>query len=339
MDDNLINIHDDGIGIDPTVVPEIDSLDSNNHKLPKKAQKKEIKPSDILKKVLFTIVVLALMAGVSYGVYYYLSLGRKKANMVQLSDLEIYTGEILPSSILEYGKFNNVDVATCALDISQVDNSKAGTYKYFVKCGENKYEATVLVAEKIEIHLATNIKYQLSTETISPENFVSTENAYNYLLVDGTKMYEAGLNNVEIKVKNDIDQEIIINGLLYIVDQVPTTLLVCTKEIDQFNEYVLSVKEYFAINNEGNNMNISLKGYVHKYNDEKKYNKVKNTIQNGKIKIDSHEGFAIVDDINHVIEIVNIMNADELPADLESNYMKIGSYYRNDLGYSCSIKK
>ena len=83
--------NDDGIGIDPTMMPVIESLDvlpaetkpeekANGKKNKKKKGKlptpnPDKKPRDLIKKILFTVVVLLLMAGVSFGVYYYLSLG------------------------------------------------------------------------------------------------------------------------------------------------------------------------------------------------------------------------------------------------------------------------
>ena len=81
---NYFQANDDGIGIDPTMVSVIETLDVlPKEEIPNKPKNKgrsktpnpDKKPGDLLKKILFTIVILALMAGVSFGVYYYLSLG------------------------------------------------------------------------------------------------------------------------------------------------------------------------------------------------------------------------------------------------------------------------
>ena len=86
MNENgYLNSNGDNIGIDPSVVPVIESLDftpgetyteNKTVKKVKTNKSNDDKGPSLIKKILFTLVVLALMAGVAFGVYYYLSLGR-----------------------------------------------------------------------------------------------------------------------------------------------------------------------------------------------------------------------------------------------------------------------
>ena len=68
-----------------------------------------------------------------------------------LKEITIYVGEAIPSDKRTYIKesisdeiFNNI-----ILDLSQVDNSKQNSYKYFITYKNTKYEGTINVRDKI----------------------------------------------------------------------------------------------------------------------------------------------------------------------------------------------
>lgn len=338
----FINIKDDDIGIDPTVMQKVDSLDvipSNNRN--KKKLEKGNNNSSIIKKILFTIVVLALMAVVAYGVYYYLSLGRKTSKAVVLENQEIYVGQSLPSSILEYGDFSKVDISKCTLDVLDVNTNEVGTYNYSVMCGEVKYSAKVTVIEKKVFNLATKIVYKNINENITAEEFIESEEGYTYSLVDDKSDYEIGLHPIKIKVRNIEGQETEVTGLLYVLEKSPDFYLTCDSNEITEDIYATKIIDRFVFDDFGSGIGNMVRRYRFTYRDEMDYERTKNKIKDGKISLDGKSGYVLIDNVNFNIDVINLKSLEEINTEynstLENAYRQINNYYRRTLKYSCSI--
>lgn len=88
----MINVKNE-IGTDPTMVDVIETLDvpvPEKKIEPKNENKqnnndKNQKKGSFIKNLLFIILVLALMGGVAFGVYYYLRLAKNNENNVNVT--------------------------------------------------------------------------------------------------------------------------------------------------------------------------------------------------------------------------------------------------------------
>ena len=355
--------NDDGIGIDPTLMPVIESLDvlpSDKKEEDKNAKKTKVKkksttpnpdkkPGDLLKKIIFTIVVIALMAGVAFGVYYYLSLGSNtpSKSKFSLQNRFIYVGDTLPTNVMEYGDFSTVDVSECSIDIDEVDVNKVGTYDYAIVCGKAKYTAKVIVSERISFEVEAKAVYKKVNDSIKPEDFIDTkEDGYSFSFTDentvkGYLESAGGPYAVNINVKKDDGNETVVNSLLYVTNQSVNMYLTCNSSKQSGDIYAYTITDKIAFDSSRNNLGISLRSYNYVFETQAEYELIKSTITDGKIKIDEHEGFALIDNVNHKIKVysllTNEMLNDEFGDTFSTSYNDINSYYRNTKKYSCSI--
>ena len=360
MDNNTLEIKDDSIGTDPTIVQTIDSLDFEpGAQNEKKKKRKKIKdnnymPSDskkkaksIIRKVIFTIIVLALMAGVSYGVYYYLSLGTGKNSHIKakftLNDKTIYVGEELSSNVMDYGDFSTVDISECKLDTKNVDNTMEGTYNYAVTCGKAKYTANIIVITRTKFNVEPTFLYKEVNSEISINDFIKSEEDYEYSFVDENVVNEnmqsaGGPYSIGINVKNENGEETVVYAVLYVLASKPFMSLTCKSPV-QNDSYTIIDK--ISFNNSKTDMKISTRTYNYEFTNENDYYNYLLQIDNGQISIDNNSGLAITDNVHNTLKIVTVLSNEVLTKEygrtFPTNYSEINSYYRNTKKYSCSI--
>ena len=152
------------IGTDPTMVDVIETLDvpvpekkiePKNENKQNNNDKKPEKKGSFIKNLLFIILVLALMGGVAFGVYYYLRLAKNNENNVNvkpafnLNKMQINEGDEVPQSLSEYGDFSKIDISNCKLDTSEVKNNVPGNYTYYVMCNGSKYSESFVVKKDL----------------------------------------------------------------------------------------------------------------------------------------------------------------------------------------------
>lgn len=89
------------------------------------------------KKNIALIVILILV--VLFGIGLYLFLKYAKESMIK--DKTVKLNSTLSTNIDDYMK----NTKNCSLDITGVDTTKKGKYKYYVRCKRKTYEATIEV--------------------------------------------------------------------------------------------------------------------------------------------------------------------------------------------------
>ena len=355
MTNDMQAVQDDSIGTDPTIVQTIDSLDfepTASKSKKKKSKKKSTTPNpdkkqhSILKKIVFTIVILGLMAGVAFGVYYYLSLGTGKNTPSKakftLDDKTIYVGENLSNNIMDYGNFNTVDISNCKLDIENVNTEESGQYKYSVTCNNEKVTANISVIERQKFNLETLFIYKEVNTDITINDFIKSNEDYTYYFTDETALNEymqtpGGPYSIGINVKSESGNETIIYAALYVLPSKPLMYLTCTSSMQ--NNYTIIDK--IAFNTSKNNMNISTRTYSYEFTNENDYYNYLNTIDNGKINIDNHEGIVIMNNNTNTLKVITTLTneilSNEYGSSFPNTYSEISSYYRNAKKYSCTI--
>lgn len=355
--------NDDGIGMDPTMMPVIESLDveppskDEDPKGKKKAKPKkkksttpnpDKKPGDLLKKIMFTVVVLLLMAGVSFGVYYYLSLGRHGGKgKFTLNDKVIFVGDPLPTSVMDYGDFSTVDVTECKINVDDVNINEAGEYDYSIVCGKAKYSAKIIVQEKIYFDIATKVVYKTLGETAVVKEFIETEREdYTFAFVNEAEVTNAlattgGPHVIEIKVINENGEETIVNGLLYVQTEDAMMFLTCDSGEQSGDTYDYIITDKIAFNHERNNMGDSLRSYKYTIPSAGDYELLKSQITSGELTIGDQTGYALINNLTNQITLVSVLTNETLNEEygqpMPSAYNDINSYYRNTKKYSCSI--
>ena len=93
--------------------------------------------NDEKKKNVALIVILVLVVLFGAGLYLFL----KYAKESMIKDKTVKLNSNLSTNIDDYMKHTK----NCALDITGVDTTKKGKYKYYVRCKKKNYEAIIEV--------------------------------------------------------------------------------------------------------------------------------------------------------------------------------------------------
>jgi len=348
--------NDKNIGIDPTTVNILETLDmesdaENKEKRVLKAPKTpnpDKKKESVIGKIFFVIIILALMAGVAYGVFYYLNLGRKESFKAKYSivDKTIYVGDKVSKDIFDYGNFAQVDISSCALDVSKVDSSKAGEYNYNVICDGSKYTAKIIVKDRTNFLVTTNVLYKQVGDTIDINDFIKGKDNYTYEFENKDETINllgsaGGPHIVNIVVDNNQDEKIMVSSVLYVLASSPKFFLTCESNYVDTDNYSYRVIDKFAIGNAKNNMDKNLRIYEYVFSSQNDYLKALSTVSEGMITIDGKTGIALQDYEMLTIKVVQNLSKDILNEEygrtFPTQYNQIQNYYKETKKYSCSI--
>jgi len=352
------------IGTDPTMVDVIETLDvpvpekkiePKNENKQNNNDKKPEKNGSFIKNLLFIILVLALMGGVAFGVYYYLRLAKNNENNVNvtpafnLNKMQINEGDEVPQSLSEYGDFSKIDISNCKLDTSEVKNNVPGNYTYYVMCNGSKYSESFVVKSKDgsdepiaptvtkRLNVTTYFNYTIKGEQLNIERLISSDDNLTFSFKDKEKykedMYNIGLQKVEIKAVDLENNENTYYAFVYVINEEPKMKFKCVSPNN-------SLKDVILFNKNKENMNNSVRMYEYTYNDTE-YSNIIETINNGTIKINENEGNAILDYQNKKITILKDLPKETLDSEyggsFPTTYSEVSNYYRNSLKYTCSF--
>lgn len=352
------------IGTDPTMVDVIETLDvpvpekkiePKNENKQNNNDKKPEKKGSFIKNLLFIILVLALMGGVAFGVYYYLRLAKNNENNVNvtpafnLNKMQINEGDEVPQSLSEYGDFSKIDISNCKLDTSEVKNNVPGNYTYYVMCNGSKYSESFVVKYKDgsdepvtptvtkRLNVTTYFNYTIKGEQLNIERLISSDDNLTFEFANKEKykedMYNIGLQKVEIKAVDEENNENTYYAFVYVVNEEPKMKFKCVSPNN-------SLKDVILFNKNKENMNNSVRMYEYTYNDTE-YSNIIETINNGTIKINENEGNAILDYQNKKITILKDLPKETLDSEyggsFPTTYSEVSNYYRNSLKYTCSF--
>ena len=314
------------IGTDPTMVDVIETLDvpvpekkiePKNENKQNNNDKKPEKKGSFIKNLLFIILVLALMGGVAFGVYYYLRLAKNNENNVNvtpafnLNKMQINEGDEIPQSLSEYGDFSKIDISNCKLDTSEVKNNVPGNYTYYVMCNGSKYSESFVVKSKDgsdepiaptvtkRLNVTTYFNYTIKGEQLNIERLISSDDNLTFSFKDKEKykedMYNLGLQKVEIKAVDEENNENTYYAFVYVINEEPKMKFKCVSPNNSLIDEII-------FNKNKENMNNSVRMYEYTYNDTE-YSNIIETISNGTIKINDNEGNAILDYQNKILHV------------------------------------
>ena len=352
------------IGTDPPMVDVIETLDvpvpekkiePKNENKQNNNDKKPEKNGSFIKNLLFIILVLALMGGVAFGVYYYLRLAKNNENNVNvtpafnLNKMQINEGDEVPQSLSEYGDFSKIDISNCKLDTSEVKNNVPGNYTYYVMCNGSKYSESFVVKSKDgsdepvtptvtkRLNVTTYFNYTIKGEQLNIERLISSDDNLTFEFANKEKykedMYNIGLQKVEIKAVDLENNENTYYAFVYVINEEPKMKFKCVSPNNSLIDEII-------FNKNKENMNNSVRMYEYTYNDTE-YSNIIETINNGTIKINENEGNAILDYQNKKITILKDLPKETLDSEyggsFPTTYSEVSNYYRNSLKYTCSF--
>lgn len=353
------------IGTDPTMVDVIETLDvpvpekkiepKKENKRDNNNDKKPEKKGGFIKNLLFIILVLALMGGVAFGVYYYLRLARNNQNNVNvtpafnLNKMQINEGDEIPQSLSEYGDFSKIDISNCTLDTSEVKNNVPGNYTYYVMCNGSKYSESFVVKSKDgsdepntptvtkRLNVTTYFNYTIKGEQLNIERLISSDDNLTFEFANKEKykedMYNIGLQKVEIKAVDSENNENTYYAFVYVINEEPKMKFKCVSPNNSLIDEII-------FNKNKENMNNSVRMYEYTF-DETEYSNMIETVTNGTIKINENEGNAILDYTSKKITILKDLPTETLNSEyggtFPSTYSEVSNYYRNSLKYTCSF--
>lgn len=344
----------DEIGIDPTTVEIVDSLDSDSSNSKsgtsnnQGSNNKKDRIKALFTKILFALGILTLMGLVAFGIYFYLNLGKKKVDehpKFILDDKEIYIGTKLSDSLLDYGNFADIDISGCTLDTSGVDINKVGTYEYSMMCDGSKYTGKITVIDKYDFEVTANVMYKTSDDVLIASEFITGSEDYTYTIKDndvtnylyspgGPYYIELAIENEKEKTKGNV------SSVLYVTETSARSFLTCTSPIkggDNGENLNYRIVDTFAFDNFKNYLHVPSRIYTFENVPVEKYVELISNINNGKIELGSLNGYALRDDSNSLFRIVDEIDADTFESELEDvelTYDEIKKYYE-DKNYIC----
>ena len=203
------------------------------------------------KKILIIILIVILIAAIGFGVYYFLTSAKSSAaNSIITNDLKFELGQTLSQDINDYAKITGFKKENCTLDLSNVSTTRVSTYKYYVTCGNEKKEGTVIVDDTTVPQLVLNDLVVLPNAQIKPEDFVEQcIDASNCTLkFNGdyqTITKEVGEYDIEIEASDDFNNKTVLKTKLNVTLNAPVKYMTCTsKEKSLENDEVRFVDSY-----------------------------------------------------------------------------------------------
>lgn len=295
-----------------------------------------------MNKVLFIILIVALILGVAYGIYYFLSMNNAEES-VTLSSKEYDLYSEVSENINDYATFENVDSANCALDVTGVDSNVVGTYEYTITCGENVYTSSVEVSDNRDFIVETdNVVFFKGAEVIADDFILSStkDNVY-YSFVDDTELLTnltstGGPYSVSILAVDNLGNELIVEANYYVV----LAYLDAISDEYQSENYDASytITDRFYIGTGNVSMGISYRYYTYQF-DYDTYVSVKSEFDGG-YEFDNLAGILVFDDENYTLTIEVTLTDETLDieygSDFPEDYSSISTYYKNN-GYTISI--
>ena len=298
-------------------------------------------------KLLFILLIIVLIAGVAFGVYYFLSVSNNKVKLTT-NEITINLGETIPDDIASYAKVVRGNINKCSLNTSLVDTSKLGKYKVTITCGKDNYTTNVNVSDKEAPKVELNVVFKTVNTSVNIEDFVRScndpsncktsyvneETVNNYLLTAG------GPYKVEIQAADDSQNKKTYTTDLYVTSEDVFLFLDCSTNEEALTSYKAKkvTSDIFPISR--NNfafLQVARRDYIYTFETEEEYKKAIGNRDN-EITFDNITGSAIYDDANLKLIISTDLSLEKLNSEnngaFPTNYSDIQRLYAEKEGYA-----
>lgn len=233
------------LDVGPT--PSIEPMQDNFGAVPvppvfENENKKEKKDN---KKIIYILLIVVLIAGVGFGIYYFLTAAKTTATTggIVTKDLKLELGNALSENIDDYATISGYNKNECKIDTKNISLTKVGAYKFYVTCGEQVVEGTAIVDDTTNPEVITNEVIVFPNATITIEDFIEScvdASQCTYKFVDENEVTTAlktiGEHDIKILVSDEYNNESTISAKLVVSNDAPVKYLTCTGESEDVDD-------------------------------------------------------------------------------------------------------
>ena len=313
---------------------------------PQNNDNKKKKP---MNKILFIILIIALIGAVAYGVYYFLSVSNNTVKLTPKT-VSIGVGETVPDDIKEYATITRGNASTCSVNTRNVDTSTVGEYEVTITCGKNTYKAKVVVSDKTAPVVEVNMVFKTINTTVRVEDFIKSCNDPSNCktsFADEAKVNEymtaaGGPYEVVIEAVDDAGNKADYTATLYVTSEDIFLFANFSSTEEILTEYKAKkvVNDIFAINRTLVFLNAARRDYKYTFENAADYNEIVKNKENT-ITFDGITGTATYDDNNLSLVISTDLSLDTLKSENNGNfptsYQEIQTIYKDTKGYTPSF--
>lgn len=220
------------------------------------------------KKLLFFLAIGILIAGVGVGIYYFLSMAKTNAPSAKINtkEIKLELGEKLSENIDDYATISGYDKNNCTLNTKQISITKVGAYKFFITCGEQVVEGTVIVDDTTNPKVITNEVVVLPNATLKAEDFVescidASDCTYKFKNEEAlnSALKTIGEHDIEILVSDEYNNESTITAKLIVTTDAPVRYITCESSVEDIDSiYATLLKSYkFGVSSNNKVYNIT----------------------------------------------------------------------------------
>lgn len=310
--------------------------------------KRDKKP---VNKLIFTLIIVLVMAGVGVAVYVLLGMaktnGGSKVAPLTVKEVEIELGSEISTVITDYATFNTISSDNCSLNTSQIGNNLNEEYSFIITCNGINYNGKAKVidtkAPLVELkEVITNVNGE-----VKPEDFIqscddATECSYEFKNAADVKelLKTVGIykNQVIIIVKDTSGNTKEVNASLIVGEESDTANvhLICTKNTDTLKE----VDKIGIL--DGNVVGSIIREYTFSFPNDSLYKAAKgDNLEGSDMTYQDITGKVSFDDTAFKFTITKMLSYEELNAEagqsLSKSFINI-SYYFGGKGYGCELK-
>ncbi|MDE6284877.1 MAG: hypothetical protein K2M17_03955, partial [Bacilli bacterium] len=291
-----------------------------------------------MNKIVFVILIIVLMLGVAFGVYYYLSVSKTKIS-VSTRDLTISTGDVLSSNPSDYATITGTNSSNCAVNTLNVDTATVGSYEYILTCNGTEYKGKVNVQDGVPPVLKTKIVYKKINGTVVADDFVESctdSSKCTYDFESASKVNEfmsttGGPNEVNIKAQDGSGNTTVGKGILYVLPSDLRLFGVCSTPDESESNFVRKTTDRFAIGDSFLYLGAARREYSYSFANVEAYQaavgeKLPTMTYNGVT------GLATYDDVGYTLTISTDLDTatlnNEFNGTFPTNYLEILTTYR-----------
>lgn len=309
-----------------------------------------------MNKTLFFLLIVILIAGVAFGVYYFLNISVNKLELTT-KNVTIGVGETVSDNIKDYVTVKKGDINSCRLNTKNVDPTTIGNYEYSIVCKDKTYTGKVIVADTTAPEVVLKTAFKTVNSQIAVEDFIesckdSSECTSNFVNEDLVKSYlqtAGGPYKVEIKVADQNNNEKVVEAELYITEYDVDSFYTCALPSENVEGYQAQkvINDTFPLGHDDAGalklLNTSRRDYVYTFTTSEEYTKAFGGEKKDTITFDNITGKAFYDDENLKLTIstdlpkatLNNENNNAFPTE----FVDVYRLYVSEKGYNCSTQE
>ncbi len=332
-----VNNLTDEVGQDPfATVPS--AQDESVGQIPPEAKKK----NNPLGKILFTLLILILIGGVAYGIYYYLNMGTTASGAVTPKNMTHNLSEEINTNINDYATFNGISSNSCVLSTVNVDVNTIGSYEYTITCGEDVYKGALEVVDMNLPEVVLNRVYKSVDAEVTADEFIESCSKENceYTFADSVDVENLtsdvmGLTEVEIIVTDDNDLSTTVTAELIVTsNEIIAFLKGKGSEMDMTDYTGTYIQnDYLGIDGSNNYADYSYRVYEYTFTNEDEFTNVMEEYKSAD-EFDGMTGEITFDEDEKMLSLRVPLTKETLDLEYDgtfpTTYSAIKSYYENN---------